>query len=219
MSANKKAQIGIGTLIVFIAMVMVAAITAGVLLKTTGTLQSKARSTGEEATKEVSTNLKIHEITGYAYCNSTVNNGGPNITKLIVLVGLAPGSSDLRYEDIVMGYYSGDVYISGIKHNSTITNDASLEENSSDTCGGSGTANGKADFYMKPQIEQGNSDNVLENGEYIELHFWIEKEGQAYPLEGNKQFSITLLPIGGTSTEMVRVAPSGIRSVYVRNWV
>jgi|Deesub1362B_J571_1020462.scaffolds.fasta_scaffold00642_6 flagellin FlaB len=213
---NNRAQIGIGTLIVFIAMVMVAAITAGVLLKTTGTLQSKARSTGEEATKEVSTNVKIVDLTGYAYANETWNNGGPNITKLIILVTLAPGSSEIRYDDIILNYYSGDVYISGIRHNATITNDLSLAENSTNSS--SGIANGVADFYVVPVFEQ-NHNNVLEKGEYVELHFWIEANNRAYPLEGNKEFTITILPVGGTMSEITRVSPSGIRSIFVRNWV
>ena len=215
-SRNNRAQIGIGTLIVFIAMVMVAAITAGVLLKTTGTLQSKARATGEEATKEVSTNVKIVDLTGYAYANKTWNNGGPNITKIIVLATLAPGSSEISYDDIILNYYSGDVYISGIKHNSTITNNLALAENSTNSS--SGIANGVADFYVVPVFEQ-NKNNVLEKGEYLELHFWIENKGKAYPLEGSKQFTLTILPVGGTMSEISRVSPSGIRSVYVRNWV
>jgi flagellin FlaB len=53
------AQVGIGTLVVFVAMVLVAALGAGVLLDTAGLLQSQAQDTGESSTRQVSTSLQV----------------------------------------------------------------------------------------------------------------------------------------------------------------
>jgi archaellin len=196
--------VGLGTLIIFIAMILVAAVAAGTLMRTSGTLEFKARTTSEMATKEVITNLKVLEITGYA------GDGGlqqENITKLIITVSLAPGSSDVAYEDIIMNYYSSGIYMRGIRYNSNI---GANENSTSNT-------NGIADFGIVP-LNTVTDDTTLERNEIVELHFWIEDESGNHPLRPNTEFLITLIPVGSTPLQYGGVAPSVINSLYIKKW-
>nr|WP_082682114.1 archaellin/type IV pilin N-terminal domain-containing protein [Haloferax profundi] len=63
-SQSRRAQVGIGTLIVFIAMVLVAAIAAGVLVDTAGVLQDQAQDTGQQSSAQVTDRLNVISIYG-----------------------------------------------------------------------------------------------------------------------------------------------------------
>jgi flagellin-like protein len=67
-----RAQVGIGALIVFIAIVLVAAIAAGVLLHTGGVQQNRAQQTGEGATNQVSGGLVV--VSAYGHVTGEVKD-------------------------------------------------------------------------------------------------------------------------------------------------
>ena len=90
---ESRGQVGIGTLIVFIAMVLVAAIAAGVLINTAGLLQAQAQQTGEETTAEVSDVIQVGEVVGYS-------NGTGVINELNASLGLASGSDPINVSQV-----------------------------------------------------------------------------------------------------------------------
>ncbi|HDL01770.1 MAG TPA: hypothetical protein ENH23_06015 [candidate division Zixibacteria bacterium] len=107
---DNRGQVGIGTLIVFITMILVAAVAAGVLLRTSGTLQTKATATGEEATSEVSTQIKVIQALGY----SSDSGSDRNITSVGLTVQLAAGSGAIAMSDLILSFKSGSTYYRGI---------------------------------------------------------------------------------------------------------
>jgi flagellin-like protein len=113
-----RGQVGIGTLIVFIAMVLVAAIAAGVLINTAGFLQSKSQSTGEQSSAQVSDRLQEVVTTGNVTADHANNPAGPdNLQDAIsngtvdivnVTVTLAPGADELDLENTTVSWIGPD---------------------------------------------------------------------------------------------------------------
>ncbi|WP_436906980.1 archaellin/type IV pilin N-terminal domain-containing protein [Halosimplex marinum] len=87
-----RGQVGIGTLIVFIAMVLVAAIAAGVLINTAGFLQTKSEETGQQSGQQVTNRLQVSSATGTNLSDSSV--GVVNLT-----LKKSPGASNIDLEN------------------------------------------------------------------------------------------------------------------------
>ena len=67
---NEEGEMGIGALIIFIALVLVVAVAASVILSTAFVLQQQAQQTDDLAITEISTGVRIHDISfGLHECN------------------------------------------------------------------------------------------------------------------------------------------------------
>ena len=79
--------IGIGSMIVFIAMVLVAGIAASVLIQTSGKLESQAMRSGQETIAEISTGLAVEGIEGW--------NSSGSLQLLALEIRSRAGSKDI----------------------------------------------------------------------------------------------------------------------------
>jgi flagellin FlaB len=110
---DARGMVGIGTLIVFIAMVIVAAIAAGVLINTSGSLQEQARATGQETIQTVSSGLEVIAVKGQTNNNSEVDN-------IDVIVRPYSGSRGINLENTVIQYKS-DAEMAHLTEDNSIT--------------------------------------------------------------------------------------------------
>ena len=100
---EERGQVGIGTLIVFIAMVLVAAIAAGVLINTAGFLQTQAEATGEESTSQVSERLQVVSQSG-----TIGGDDDDEITALDFVVSQAPGADSIDLSEVSVEIIGAD---------------------------------------------------------------------------------------------------------------
>jgi len=110
---NEAADVGIGTLIIFIAMVLVAAVAAAVLIQTSGVLQQKAQQTGKEATAEVASNLKVVSVIGEDVGSNS------NLDNFNITVQIAPGGIDMDFSKVIIKYIDSTTTDSAVYHAST----------------------------------------------------------------------------------------------------
>jgi flagellin FlaB len=90
------ASMGIGAMIVFIAMVLVAGIAASVFIQVANTLQMQALFTGQETIDEVATGVAVMDIEGH------VTNTTNGIDYLTITVKGRAGSGDIDLDELVL---------------------------------------------------------------------------------------------------------------------
>ena len=94
---DDKASIGIGAMIVFIALILVAAVASTIIIKTAEELQQRAEATGDDTRDEISG--KIQLVMAYV----SAETGGAGVTtvdEITLIVQMAAGSDATLLTDI-----------------------------------------------------------------------------------------------------------------------
>ncbi|RYJ15337.1 flagellin, partial [Halogeometricum borinquense] len=174
---DDRGQVGIGTLIVFIAMVLVAAIAAGVLVNTAGFLQATAEDAGQESVNKVTNRVEVLNTHGVV--------GDGTIRNINMTVRLAAGSSSVDMNETSVKYLSATT-VQTLTNQTTsdgdgVANTADADEfgltEVTDDDGSFGVLNSMNDRYEvainTSDVEDGTNDaghsNGLTTGEQVTL--------------------------------------------------
>jgi len=127
---DDRGQVGIGTLIVFIALVLVAAIAAGVLINTAGFLQTQAEQTGEDSSSQVANNINVIGEVGVVNGSST-DDPGIEIARLTVQ--RSPGSDNVDLSELSIQYVGDNGFANFVHVSKSGSNEYFVEEITADS--------------------------------------------------------------------------------------
>ncbi len=169
MEEKTKAMSGIGTLIIFIALILVASVAAFVILQTAGTLQSQAIATGSESRTEVATKVFLVNILGETQNQSEVN-------KIRIVLKLAPGSDPVTLTHSYLHYSDGNVYETAVLY--LDPNETYYDNNAP---GVSQAANNSthftAHYLRRPSDYPANLRTTVTPDDIIELYYKVNPVG------------------------------------------
>ncbi|MCB9358848.1 hypothetical protein H6503_02870 [Candidatus Woesearchaeota archaeon] len=154
---SKKGEMGMGTLIIFIAMILVAAVAAGVLISTTGTLQNKALSTGKATSAEVGTSMNVVKL----YAEDGTDQ---QLEEFTGILKLNAGSEPIRFSDVLLT-------VNLINTSADYTYDSAIQCSNGTTWNSSNTTAG-GDFGVEYSINGTNhQDGYLTKGDVAKICF------------------------------------------------
>jgi archaeal flagellin FlaB len=181
---EKKAEMGVGTLIIFIAMLLVAAVAAGVLIQTVGSLQEKSLATGQQARAQISSNAETVEV-------SATDGRDTSVESFQQLMKLSPGSESIKLEQVIFTFNTKNTTAT-LKYRGT--NGICQEDN---VTGYYTYAVNDSGFFTVVYLQQGTNwvNGNLQRGDLIKLCFKAPED-----VGEDEMVRINFVPKIGTST-------------------
>ncbi|MEA3190957.1 MAG: archaeal flagellin FlaB [Thermoplasmata archaeon] len=195
LTKDEAAEVGIGTMIVFIAAILVAAIAAGVLINTAQKLQSKSQQTGTEASQNVASALTVMRVDGLR-SDDAANDP---IDQLDLTVQLAAGADpvDLSKLAILLDDGQGQVQLVSCASGGEVADEDA--EFATDVLRGSATDCG-----------------VMTAGDLVQIHLGLADTAtpaNALPVAGGietaTKVTVSLIPAHGSSAVVSFTSPDG----------
>ncbi len=108
-----EGSIGIGAMIVFIALILVAAVASTIIIKTAEELQQNAEATSDDTRKEISGKISILQVLVNT-SSITTNAADTNVDSLIITAKVASGSTDVLVNNVEWLLTCGDDSVYGV---------------------------------------------------------------------------------------------------------
>ncbi len=194
MFKNKNAEMGIGTLIIFIAMLLVAAVAAGVLIQTNAALQEKALTTGDQAKGQISTNARVIEV-------SATDGSDGSVERFNQIIKLSPGSEAIKLDQVLFTLNTFNTTTTLTYCGTTCTN-TNVHSTGYFTNNGTGVGNFTAEY-----LQQGTNfvNGNLQRGDVIRIYFQAPRD-----IDEDEQVRLNFIPKIGTATLTEFITPEVI---------
>jgi len=96
---DESGLIGIGTLVIFVSIVIVSSVAASILINTSLSLQQQARATTKDTVSQISSGVKVIDAKGKTDDNQMIEN-------IDIIVRPYPGTQGINLEDTTIQYKS-----------------------------------------------------------------------------------------------------------------
>ncbi len=222
---DEEADMGIGTMIVFIAMILVSAVAAGLLINTAYEVQQQAEETGKLAIKNVATAFVVLNILGDRDqgADSTL---AENIEALEIKLVLASGSPDVAMQNVIIEVTTEDsednlmfLESSSSQHewDGTGSNKASdiqvIKTAASDTAyTAHELRDPEDDFYDSASSDTDNPDYVVSQGAMLRVFIDLASDAE---LGTQDWVHIKIIPKHGVPTVFIGTTPECFTDRFV----
>jgi len=106
LAGDNEGDMGIGTMLVLIAMILASTVAAGMLINSAYSVREQSEESGRLAVTDVATSFTVLNVLGDR--NDACGNLHDDIQFLEMKISLAPGSPDLSMENVIIGATTGD---------------------------------------------------------------------------------------------------------------
>ncbi len=200
---DERGSTGVGSLIILIATILIAAVVSGVLIDTVTKLQQQSQKTGQEALWEVSTGVKTVSVSGDRKENGDSSNQlNSSIQVIEVTIRLQSGSRPIDLDDTVITVDNGN-------RSSELTHASA----------GSGPADANSTRFVTKALRDPegdmSSENVMSQGTLVKVYISTDSEALNMDLDPNTQVDIEIVPMYGHPTRVSFTTPPVYTSRYI----
>ena len=197
---NKKAEMGIGTMIIFIAMVIVAAVAATLLISTASQVAQQAQQTGTQAIADVSTGFKVVNIQG-----DRLNPGAP-VTDPLTL------NDTLTFVDVKLELEAGSPAINMSQVIIEVT-DGAVDANLNYSTGIPDATHFNVTMLRDPEGTYSAAHPIVSGGGLVKIH--IDAAIALLNLTTQKTMEIKIIPKHGVPTYETFETPAVYATRYI----
>ena len=194
---KEKGMMGIGALIIFIAIILIAAVAASVLITTGGSLQQKALITGTQTEEAIASGVEAMTVVA-----SDASSNGPSphrVGDFKVMVRLQSGSQGLNMNNTILTVDT-ETATNSLTYNRTLGNESTSSSTST---------------FLIYYVQRGTNheDGYLNRGDVAKIIFKVVPE-----ISENQLVRLKLIPRVGSYTQIEFYTPDSMTQESVALW-